>query len=86
MLRQLQFYKLLLKLHDNIDMVKGTIEFLEPNDSGKYNREEFEISDAELKDLTETIKRVAEEIVTLDFWDKTCGDKDCQYCSYRKLV
>ena len=86
MKRQLQFYKLLLKLHDGIIMEKGIIEFLEPSDSGKYSREEFEISDAEVKELTETIKRVADEVTSLAFWNKVCGDKDCQYCAYRKLI
>lgn len=85
-LRQLIFYKLLLKLHDDIDMTKGVIEFLEPNDSGKYSREEFEINMEEVDELKETINRVSKEILGLDFWNKNCGEKDCQYCSYRKLI
>ncbi|MCX6701845.1 MAG: ATP-dependent DNA helicase [Candidatus Zambryskibacteria bacterium] len=86
MKRQLEFYKLLLKLHDNIIMQTGIIEFLEPNDSGKYNREEFEISEEEVNKLIKTIKQAVKEITTLSFWDKVCDDKDCQYCSYRKLL
>ena len=86
MKRQLQFYRLLLELHDGISMQKGIIEFLEPNDSGKYTREEFEISDTEVEELKKTIKRVAQEITSLSFWNTTCDDKDCKYCSYRKLL
>ena len=86
MKRQLQFYKLLLKLHSNIEMEKGIIEFLEPNDSGNYSREEFEITNNEIDELKKTINRVAGEIMSLSFWDKTCDEKDCEYCSYRKLL
>ncbi len=86
MLRQLQFYKLLLELHDNIKMQSGVIEFLEANDSGNYSREEFEISDESVAELRKTIERVATEITTLAFWNTTCEDKECKYCGYRKLL
>ncbi len=86
MRRQLEFYKLILSLHDGSDMQKGVIEFLEPNDSGKYSKEEFVIDDNEVKELRETIKKSVQEIKTLYFWDKTCNDKDCQYCAYRRLL
>lgn len=86
MKRQLQFYKLLLKLHNGTEMKSGIIEFLEPNDAGNYNREEFEVSDDEVEELKQTIVRVADEIMSLDFWDKTCDKKDCEYCAYRRLL
>ncbi len=83
---QLQFYKLLLELYGNIQMQKGVIEFLEPDDSGNYRREEFEIADEEIIELKTTILRVVNEITSLSFWNKTCDDKDCEYCAYRKLL
>lgn len=86
MKRQLQFYKLLLQLHDSIDMEEGVIEFLEPSDSGQYKREAFEISDTEVTELKETIVHVADEITSLAFWDKRCDDKECEYCAYRNLI
>jgi DNA helicase II / ATP-dependent DNA helicase PcrA len=88
MKRQLIFYKLLLNLYDDgkFNMQKGIIEFLEPDERGKYKREEFIIEDEEVAELKETIKKVAIEIISLSFWDKTCGDKACQYCGYRKLL
>ena len=98
MKRQLVFYKLLLDLHENsgkkseMDMRRGIIEFLEPNPStgsgqaGKYKREEFEIEDGEVDELKKTIAKVANEITTLSFWNKTCDDKNCEYCNYRKLL
>lgn len=84
--RQLQFYKLILNLHAEIEMKKGVIEFLEPNDSGKYVKEEFEVQNDEVKELEKTILRVAKEITNLEFWNKTCDEKDCEYCAYRKLL
>jgi CRISPR/Cas system-associated exonuclease Cas4 (RecB family) len=87
-----------LDLHENSgkqkrwEMQKGIIEFLEPNPStssgqaDKYKREEFEISDKEVKELKKIIQKVAEEITTFSFWGKTCGNKDCEYCGYRKLL
>ena len=44
------------------------------------------VQSSEVSELKETIKKVATEITSLSFWDKTCDDKDCQYCSYRKLL
>ncbi|MFH0804201.1 MAG: ATP-dependent DNA helicase [Candidatus Zambryskibacteria bacterium] len=84
--RQLQFYKLLLELHSDIKMERGIIEFLEPEDNGKYKREEFDISDGEVAELKKTIKRVADEITSLSFWNTTCDDKNCEYCGFRRLL
>ncbi len=84
--RQLLFYKLLLSLHDGIDMETGVIEFLEPGENGKYVREEFQMADEGLDDIKETIKRVSDEVISLKFWNSTCTEKDCEYCGYRKLI
>ncbi|OHA92820.1 MAG: hypothetical protein A3H52_02355 [Candidatus Zambryskibacteria bacterium RIFCSPLOWO2_02_FULL_39_26] len=84
--RQLVFYKLLLILNDDLEMTSGVVEFLEPNTSGKYNKEEFEIKESEIKELKQIILKFAEEIKSLSFWDKTCRDKNCEYCSLRKLL
>lgn len=92
--RQLVFYQLLLNLWNDgqYKMQKGIIEFLEPTlstssgQAGKIKVEEFEITPDEVEELKETIKRVADEITNLKFWDKTCGEKDCKWCGYRKLV
>lgn len=86
--RQLVFYQLLLDHYNDgqYKMQKGIIEFLEPTDSGKIKIEEFEITSDEVEELKGAIKRVADEITNLKFWDKTCEDKDCKWCGYRKLV
>jgi len=84
--RQIVFYSLILSLHNTFEMDKGIIEFLEPNDSGKYVKEEFSVTPEEVSELETVIDRVAGEITTLAFWDKQCEDKECEYCGYRRLI
>ncbi len=85
--RQLIFYKLLLSLHNGtMQMASGEINFLEPNDSGKYKREEFVIADEEVAELKKTILRVADEIRSFAFADKGCGKDDCDYCRMHKTL
>lgn len=86
MKRQLVFYKILLELHDSIDMKKGVIEFLEPSETGRYSREEFEINNKEVEELKQLILKSVKEITTLSFWNKKCEDKECEYCSLRNLL
>ncbi len=92
--RQLVFYKLLLDRYDNgkYKMMAGEIDFIEPSSAkateGRpiYKKEKFEIADSDIKNLEETIKRVATEIAELAFWSRRCDDKTCQYCALRELV
>jgi len=84
--RQIVFYSLILSLHNKFEMDKGIIEFLEPNDSGKYVKEEFSVTPEEVSELETVIDRVAGEITTLAFWDKQCEDKECEYCGFRRLI
>ncbi|MDO8557297.1 MAG: ATP-dependent DNA helicase [Candidatus Jorgensenbacteria bacterium] len=86
--RQLIFYKLLLNRfwQGRYKMQLGVIDFVEPDEKGNYRQEKFEILDAKVKELEETIKQTANEIITMSFRDKTCGDKDCEFCALRKLI
>ncbi len=86
--RQLSFYKLLLDHYDNgrYKMVSGDIDFVEPNKSGKYKKESFIVTDDDLKELEKTIKRVAEEIINLSFWDRRCDKPDCAFCELREMI
>ncbi|MFH0891051.1 MAG: ATP-dependent DNA helicase [Candidatus Liptonbacteria bacterium] len=86
--RQLVFYKLLLNVYPlrKYNMVAGVIDFIQPNERGKYKREEFVVTDKEVEDLRAQILRVADEIVNLKFWEKGCGKKDCEYCRLRKMM
>ncbi|MBU3942982.1 ATP-dependent helicase [Patescibacteria group bacterium] len=83
--RQLVFYNILLN-SSKFKMQSGMIDFVEPNDKGIYKREIFEITQEEVEDLKDQIKVVADEILNLSFWDKTCENKDCPYCKLRKMM
>ncbi len=85
--RQLVFYKILLdgSGKTTFNMKSGEIDFVEPNERGNYKKEKFEITDKEIAELTQVIKKSAEEILTLSFWNKKCENLDCEYCAMRKL-
>ena len=86
--RQLAFYNLLLNKYDNgkYKMVSGDIDFVEPNPSGKYKRENFRVTKEDVSELEELIKRVADEIVNFKFWDKRCNDQSCEFCELREMM
>jgi DNA helicase-2/ATP-dependent DNA helicase PcrA len=83
--RQLVFYRLLLDKSEKFAMVSGDIDFIEPDESGKFRKENFAIEPAELEELEATILRVANEIRSLAFWNTTCDDPECRYCGLRKI-
>lgn len=87
--RQLVFYKLLLELnksHSGFVMEQGEIDFIEPNDTGKYKKESFEISSAEVEDLKKVIAKMAEEILGLSFVNSSCNKKECEYCKLGQIL
>lgn len=86
--RQLVFYKLLL---DNMpdkkfSMRAAEIDFVEPNERGIFKKESFMIEEGEVEELKKLILKTGEEILSLAFWDKTCGDKECQFCALRAML
>ncbi len=86
--RQIVFYKILLDRFKGgmYDMVSGEIDFVEPNERGKYVKEKFTVTKDDTDDLIETIEMVGNEILELSFWDKTCDDKKCEYCILAKML
>ncbi len=86
--RQLVFYKLLLSNYENgmFDMASGAIDFIEPRKNGSYSLEEFTISDRDVEDLKELIRKVSEEILDFEFWDKPCDPKKSGFCGLRELL
>lgn len=87
--RQLTFYKLLLSLFadgNKFRFASADIDFVEPMESGKYKKEHFTISDEEVEELKNEIRRVSEEIMNFKFWDKRCEDKHCEFCELREMV
>ncbi len=87
--RQLVFYKLLLDKYEDgrkYKMEAADIDFIEPDDKGRYHRETFHIEDTEVLELEELIKQKAADIMALTFWNTTCDDKECEFCPLRKLM
>lgn len=86
--RQLVFYRLLLDASPELGyrMKAGQIDFVEPNDRGIFKKEAFEISEAEVRELRETVTRVTQEIKDFAFWDKECGEKGCRWCGLRNTL
>lgn len=85
--RQLVFYKLLLDLHDDkFSMKSGELDFIEPDDRGNYKKERFEIIDEEVEELKTTLGRVANEILSFEFIEKGCNEKECDYCKLSKFL
>ena len=54
--------------------------------TGKMHKESFEISDTELADLQKSITKCVSEIQSLAFWDKECGEKECEWCTLRASI
>jgi DNA helicase II / ATP-dependent DNA helicase PcrA len=85
--RQLVFYKLLLDNDDKkLRMKYGEIDFVEPNERGKFKKEKFEIIDREVDQLKESILKMAREVLTLSFVNNSCEDRECQYCKLGKIL
>lgn len=86
--RQLTFYNLLLNKHADgkYKMTSGDIDFVEPDDKNKYKKESFSILKEEINELEGLIKKTAHEILELEFWEKRCDDKDCEYCALRDMM
>lgn len=86
--RQLNFYYLLLSLYERGKwrMQEGVIDFVEPDQKGRFHQERFIIDESEVAELRKTVETVAEEIYNLSFWDKRCDEKDCDYCKLRDFL
>lgn len=84
--RQLVFYKLLLDLEGKFKMNSGLIDFIEPNSSGIYKKEQFIIEDGEVEILKETIRGVSKDVINLNFIDRRCDQYDCEYCKLADLI
>ncbi len=86
--RQLDFYRLLLDLYDDgkYRMEEGRIEFIEPNPSGLYKSESFEITDDDRKAIEDLVREKALEIYNVSYWDTYCDDPKCEYCPLRRAM
>lgn len=88
MKRQLVFYRLLLDNYENgkFNAETGEIDFIMPDEKGRYRKERIEIEKRDVSDLIDLIKKVSTEILNLEFWNKRCEDEKCKYCELRKSL
>lgn len=88
MKRQLVFYRLLLDNYDNskYKVETGEIDFIMPDAKGGYRKEKIEISSSDVLDLVELIRKVSNEILNLEFWNRRCQDEKCKYCALRASI
>jgi DNA helicase-2/ATP-dependent DNA helicase PcrA len=86
--RQLVFYKILLDMYADgmYRMKEGVLDFIEPTENGTYKKESFIITQDEVNELKDEIRRVAKEIQTLSFWNERCEDATCEACALRDLM
>lgn len=85
--RQLVFYRILIDRHFRDKRMKaGVIDFIEPDPKGAYHREVFEVTDADTRELETIIQEKTLEILSFSFWDKGCGEKECEYCTLARLL
>ncbi|MCA9356488.1 ATP-dependent helicase [Candidatus Nomurabacteria bacterium] len=86
--RQLIFYKLLLNefAEGKYSMQSGILDFIQPDEKGKFHKEEFIIEDEEVKELKDLIINVVSEIQNAVFAGKNCDDPDCKYCKLKDMI
>lgn len=86
--RQLNFYRLLLELHDNgkFEMTQGTVEFVEGDEKDRIHHETFIMSHADALEVSQETVKAGEEILAFAFWDKSCGEKDCEFCTLKETL
>ena len=84
--RQLVFYKLLLTDYDKRNFIvnKSILDFIEKNKKGKFEQYTFEVTKGHLNKLKEEINACAREVLSMEFLEKGCNKKDCQWCQMEK--
>ena len=82
--RQLVFYTLLADLDKSFPykVVQTVIDFIEPEKSGAFKREHFNITEEEVKDLKEVIITSMADIRDLKF-DRTTDYTTCATCDFK---
>jgi len=82
--RQLVFYTLLADLDESFKYkaVQCVLDFIEPDKSGNFKREHFNITEDEVNDLKEIIKKSMSEIRELKF-DRTTDYTTCANCDFQ---
>ncbi len=83
--RQLAFYAFFLTHYpqEKYHVRSVELDFVQPDIRGKFHKETFIITSEECSALEQDIRRVADEITSLSFWDKQCEGRKCEWCAVR---
>ena len=84
--RQIVFYHLLLEEYDegNLRVEKSTLDFVEKNKKGEFEQYSFEVTKDHLKKLREEINTCAHGVLSMEFLEKGCNKKDCEWCQIER--
>lgn len=84
--RQLVFYTLLLTDYEKKDFKinKSILDFIEKNKKGNFEQYSMDITDEHIAKLKGEINTCAREILSMEFLEKGCNKKDCQWCGIER--
>jgi hypothetical protein len=63
---------------------KSVLDFIEKNKKGKFEQHSLEITKEHLEKLKEEINTCAKEVLSMEFLEKGCNKKDCQWCQIER--
>jgi len=84
--RQLVFYSLLLSGYEKKEfkIKESILDFVEKNKKGKFERYSLNVTREHLDKLREEINTCAREVLSMEFLEKGCNRKDCEWCQVAK--
>lgn len=86
--RQLVFYKLLLSkdFRSRNKKINTSLVFISPNDRDECPTITLEVTPEDMKQVESEINDLVEMVWSGDIATRSCDDKNCEYCGYRKLI
>ncbi len=86
--RQLVFYALLLSLYDDERYIchEGKLSFVQADSKGVIHEETFIITDEEIAELKIEIIKAVQEIISGEFLQQPCDEKESDYCHLVTLL
>ncbi len=84
--RQILFYKALIESDksQNITVLSGEIDFIEPDENDKQNKIKIMINEDEYTFVKRQIVETFKKIQNLEF-EQGCDEENCQWCSFNSL-
>ncbi len=86
--RQIVFYKMLLAGSSILrtKKINTSLVFVSPDDKGRCPTVTIEVSDADIKRVYEEIGLLIDSVWSRKITTEYCGDLQCRYCGYRRLL